>query len=46
MKREAFKIDERLLKLVRKLKQEDGREITWHIERAVRNYLIAKKMEV
>ena len=44
MKKEAFKISTDLLNQVRKLKKNDRGTITWHIERALFNYLKAKKL--
>lgn len=46
MRKEAFKISGNLVKAIKKLKAKDGSPVTWHIERAVLNYLKAKKVEV
>ena len=43
-KRESFKLDSDLLDKVKELKQQDNRTIVWHIERAIQNYLKAKKI--
>lgn len=42
--KESFKISKKLLDQVRTLKENDRGSITWHIERAITNYLIAKKV--
>jgi len=44
MKKEAIKIDKKMLDKLRELKRLDGRLLVWHIERAVFNYLKSKKM--
>lgn len=44
IKRESFKINTELLNQVRKLKKNDRGSIVWHIERAISNYLKAKKI--
>lgn len=45
-KKESFKISVELLNAVRKLKKDkdSGQTITWHIERAIKNYLKIKKV--
>ena len=44
IKRESFKLDSELLGKIRELKEQDNRTIVWHIERAITNYLKAKKI--
>ncbi len=44
IKRERFKIDTQLLNQLRKLRKNDRGSITWHMERALSNYLKAKKI--
>ncbi len=39
MKNEAFKIDEKLIKLLRQRKEKTGQSIKWQIEEAVRQFL-------
>ena len=41
--KESFKISKKLLDLVRELKKNDRGTINWHVERAITNYLRAKK---
>lgn len=42
--KEAVKLDRKLLDILKNLKKRDGRSITWHFEKAVSNYLKAKKV--
>ena len=42
MNKESFKINKALLDQVRTLKKNDRGSITWHIERAISNYLKIK----
>lgn len=44
MERESLKISKVQLKSIRQLKEVDGKPITWHLEKAVANYLKAKKV--
>jgi len=46
IKREAVKIDKRLLDFLRDLKRSDNRTITWHLEKGISNYLKSKKVAV
>ena len=41
---ESYKLKTNLLDEIRKLKKEDGHSIVWHIDRAISNYLKAKKI--
>ena len=42
VKTESIKLKVGLLKGLRELKKIEGQTITWHIERAIKNYFIAK----
>ena len=42
IEKESFKINKKLLNQVRELKKNDRGSITWHIERAISNYLKVK----
>ncbi len=43
--KEAVKLNRQLLEILKNLKKRDGRSITWHFEKAVTNYLKAKKID-
>lgn len=44
VKTESVRIDTELLRLLKELKSSDGHPIMWHLNRAIRNYLKAKKL--
>lgn len=41
---ESFKLKTETLNAIRQLKEKDSRTITWHIEKALSNYLKSKKV--